>query len=163
MAYTGKFRPRNPAKYKGDYTNIIYRSSWELRCMKYFDSNSNILRWQSEEFYIPYKSPIDQRWHRYFPDFLITARQNNGTVETILIEVKPYKQTIRPKTQQRITQRYITEVRTWGINSYKWAAAKKHCAQKGWKFQIITEHELRIAKYSRNGKKIKSKRTKAKH
>ena len=58
-SYKGFFKPKNPIKYKGDPTNIIYRSSWEQRCMVYFDLNLNVLEWQSEEFFIPYKSPID--------------------------------------------------------------------------------------------------------
>ena len=72
--YQGKYRPKNPIKYKGDPTNIVFRSSWELKAMKYFDLNENVLKWQSEELAVPYKSPIDGRWHRYFPDFLIEVR-----------------------------------------------------------------------------------------
>ena len=41
--YKGRFIPKNPKKYGGDPTNIIYRSSWEHRLMKYLDENSNIL------------------------------------------------------------------------------------------------------------------------
>ena len=48
----------------GNPTNIIYRSSWELRVMNYFDRNPNILQWASEEFSIPYRSPIDGGRHR---------------------------------------------------------------------------------------------------
>jgi hypothetical protein len=89
MAYKGKFKPKFPRKYKGDPTNIIYRSLWERHCMVYFDQNPNILKWCSEEVIIPYKSPIDGRWHRYFPDFLIQVKTKEGNIDTILIEVKP--------------------------------------------------------------------------
>ena len=27
----GRYKPINPSKYKGNPTNIIYRSSWELK------------------------------------------------------------------------------------------------------------------------------------
>ena len=37
--YKGKYRPQNPEKYMGDSRNIIYRSMWERKCMKYFDNN----------------------------------------------------------------------------------------------------------------------------
>ena len=52
----GLFSPRNPKKYMGDPTNIVYRSGWEKRVMDWADGNSNVLRWSSEEVVIPYKS-----------------------------------------------------------------------------------------------------------
>jgi hypothetical protein len=140
--YKGYYRPKNPKKYKGDAANIIYRSSWERRCMIYFDQNPNVLEWQSEEFAIPYKSPIDGRYHRYFPDFLIKVKNSRGLIETHLIEVKPYHQTQPPKQPSRKSKKFITEVRTYGINTAKWKYAQEYCADRGWKFQIITENEL---------------------
>jgi len=53
--HQGRFNPRNPEKYKGDFRNIIYRSSWEVEFMRYCDRNPNILEWGSEEFFIPQK------------------------------------------------------------------------------------------------------------
>lgn len=138
----GFFRPRNPQKYKGDFKNIVYRSSWELKMMMWLDSHTDIIEWNSEEIIIPYKSPIDGKYHRYFPDFYVKKRNKEGIIETILIEIKPFKQTQEPKKQSRITKSYITEVKTWGINSYKWKAAREYCADRKWKFQIITEKEL---------------------
>ena len=29
MTYKGKFKPKNPSKYKGDIKEIVYRSSWK--------------------------------------------------------------------------------------------------------------------------------------
>ena len=71
MAYKGKFRPQNRDKYKGNASNIQYRSGWELNFMKYLDRQPEVVRWSSEEIIIPYKSPIDGKWHRYFPDFWV--------------------------------------------------------------------------------------------
>ena len=48
----GKYTPKNPIKYKGDPTNIIYRSSWELKFMKWCDLREDVIEWQSEEFSI---------------------------------------------------------------------------------------------------------------
>lgn len=141
-SYKGYYRPKFPEKYKGDPTNIIYRSSWERRCMVYFDQNPNVLEWQSEEFFIPYRSPIDGKIHRYFPDFKIKVKTKQGLTETVLIEVKPFYQTQPPATQTRKTKKYITEVRNFGINTSKWQAAKDFCKDRGWKFTILTEHEL---------------------
>lgn len=144
MSYKGKFHPKFPQKYKGDPTNIIYRSLWERNCMRYFDQNPSILGWSSEELIVPYKSPIDGRWHRYFPDFVIKVRNKYGTTETIVIEVKPYKETKEPIKKSRITKQYLYEVQTWGINQAKWKAAQEYCDDRKWKFMILTEKELNI-------------------
>ena len=76
MSYSGKFRPSNISKYKGDPTNIIYRSLWERKFMVWCDKNENILEWGSEEIIIPYVSPVDNRIHRYYPDFYVRANQH---------------------------------------------------------------------------------------
>ena len=78
MSYKGRFIPTKPNKYTGDVRNIIYRSLWELKFMKWCDRNVNILEWGSEEFFIPYKSPLDNRVHRYFPDFYMKVQESNG-------------------------------------------------------------------------------------
>lgn len=142
MAYSGRFSPKNPQKYVGDHKNIIYRSSWECKVMDWLDRNPDVISWASEELIIPYVSPVDGRWHRYFPDFLIKVRSRDGSVKTILIEVKPKKQTKEPEPQKRKTKRYITEVMTWGVNQAKWKAAKEYCADRKWEFQLITEDHL---------------------
>jgi hypothetical protein len=144
MAYKGKFRPSVPKKYKGDYTNIIYRSLWELKFMKYCDSNKNILEWGSEEFFIPYKSPIDNRYHRYFPDFYIKVRENNGQVKKYVIEIKPKKQCIEPKVQKIKTKSYIREVCEYAKNQAKWEAATEYCKDRMVEFKVLTENELGI-------------------
>ena len=87
MALKGRFKPRYPKKYLGNPTNIIYRSSWELKAMNYFDRNINIIEWSSEEIPIPYKSPIDGRWHRYFPDFYIKVNEKDGHLHSKIIEI----------------------------------------------------------------------------
>ena len=142
MPYKGKFRPKCPHKYIGDPTNIIYRSLWERRFMVFCDEKDSVLEWGSEELFIPYKSPIDNKYHRYFVDFIIKTKNKQGFVETRLIEIKPRKQCKPPPRPERKTKRYIEEVKTWGVNSAKWKAAKEFAENKGWKFQILTEKEL---------------------
>lgn len=142
MAYKGKFRPNNPDKYKGDPANIVYRSRWELMVMQKLDSHPDVLEWGSEEIIIPYRSPIDGRVHRYFPDFYMKKRGIDGKVESVLIEVKPFAQTRPPIVQDKPTRRYINEVATWGVNSAKWKMAEEYCRDRGWKFIIMTEKEL---------------------
>lgn len=144
MAYQGYFKPKNPQKYRGDPSNIIYRSSWELRFMMYLDDHPDVIQWQSEEFFIPYKSPIDGKWHRYFPDFLIKKKNKQGLTETVVVEIKPDAQTKPPKKQDKVTKRYITEVKTWGVNEAKWKAALEYCKDRKWTFHIFTEKDLNI-------------------
>ena len=143
-AYKGRFSPKNPEKYKGDPTNIIYRSLWERKVMVYLDENPAVIEWSSEEIVIPYISPIDNRPHRYFPDFFVKAKGRDGSIKTMILEVKPKAQTKEPKRQKRITQRYITEVKTWGVNQAKWKYAMEYCLDRGWDFKLITEDELNI-------------------
>ena len=144
MAHSGIFRPRNIKKYRGDYRNIIYRSSWEKVFMRYCDKNSNILEWGSEETIIPYRSPLDQRIHRYFPDFYIKVRDNDGKSKKYIIEIKPKKQCIEPKVQKRKTKKYIREVMEYAKNQAKWKAAREYCADRHLEFKILTEDNLPV-------------------
>ena len=144
MAYSGKYRPRFPKKYKGDVSKITYRSSWEARCMNYFDLNENILWWASEELIIPYKSPVDGRYHRYYPDFVINVRQRDGKTKTLMIEVKPENQKNAPKVRARQTKKYINEVVTYAVNQAKWDAATEYCNDRMWEFKVLTEKDMGI-------------------
>lgn len=148
MSYKGFFKPKNPSRYKGDPTNIIYRSSWELKLMSYLDVHPDIIEWSSEEFCIPYISPIDNKMHRYFPDFRVKKKNAEGRIETIVVEVKPKNQITPPNVSKtktnKPTKKYIREVMTYGINEAKWKAAQAYCADKKWKFIIMSEIELGI-------------------
>lgn len=137
--YKGRFIPRNPSKYQGDYNNIVYRSSWECKVMNYIDKNPDILSWSSEELYIPYLSPVDNKYHRYFPDFIIKVRQKTtNQVITLVVEVKPEKQSRPPQKKSRVTKQYIHEVVTWGVNRAKWKAAIDYCKDRKWQFMVMT-------------------------
>ena len=144
MAYKGKYTPANPEKYKGNPYNIIYRSLWERKFMVYCDTNDKIIEWGSEEIIIPYLSPWDGRFHRYFPDFYIKVKQVNGNIKKFIIEVKPKKQTKAPKPVSRKTKKWINEVKTYGINEAKWKSATKWCKQNDMEFKILTEDDLGI-------------------
>ncbi len=142
MAYSGTFRPKNPQKYAGDPNNIIYRSTWEAKVMNWLDKNPGIVKWASEEVAIPYYSPVDNKWHRYFPDFIVKVKTQDGKTKTMMLEIKPKKQTQPPEKQKRVTKRYITEVATWGVNQAKWKSAIEYCKDRGWEFKILTEDHL---------------------
>ena len=141
MSYKGTFSPKNPSKYNGNSKKIIYRSNWELRVMKYFDDHPNVIWWASEELQIPYVSPVDNKTHRYFPDFIVKMRLKDGKVTTYILEVKPLAQTKMP-VQKRKTKRFIQEAATYAVNQEKWRAADLFCREHGWQFKVITEKEL---------------------
>jgi hypothetical protein len=144
MSYKGKYKPTYPEKYLGDPTNIIYRSLWERKFCKYCDLNDSIIKWASEEITIPYRSPIDNRIHRYFPDFYIKYKDNDGIIKESLIEIKPHKQTIPPTKPKRQTKGYLYEVYEYTKNQAKWEMAKEYCKDRRWEFKILTENELGI-------------------
>ena len=138
-SYSGKFKPKNYKKYKGDPTKIFYRSLWERRFMVYCDNNPNIIEWGSEEIIIPYKSPIDRKVHRYFPDFYIKYVNKKGQTVREIIEVKPKKQLSPPKEPQRRTKRYLNEVATYLVNQAKFKAADDYCKDRRYGYKIQYE------------------------
>lgn len=137
MAYSGKYQVKNKRKYKGDSTSVVYRSHWEKMCFLWCDRHDQIVEWSSEEIVIPYYWEVDKKYHRYFVDLKI--KFNTG--ETILVEVKPAKETEPPKKPDK-SKRYISEAMTYVKNMNKWEAANEYANDRGWKFQIWTEHTL---------------------
>jgi hypothetical protein len=115
--------------------------------MKWFDTTPNIIEWSSEECVVPYISPLDGLQHRYFIDFYAKNKRSDGIVEQLLIEVKPFKQTQAPKPRKIRTLRSIKEEQTYKVNEAKWIAARKVADKLGWKFMILTENELGLAKH----------------
>jgi hypothetical protein len=144
MSYKGIYKPSYPQKYIGDPNNIVYRSLWERKFMTYCDLNENIMKWASEEIWIPYLSPIDRRVHRYFPDFFIKYKDSKGNIKESLIEIKPKRQVEGPKAQKRVSQKQMYEIKEFAKNQAKWKAAKEFCEDRRWEFQILTEDNLGV-------------------
>jgi hypothetical protein len=112
--------------------------------MVWLDEREDVLYWNSEEVIVPYKSPVDGKFHRYFVDFYVQIKKKDDTIQTLLLEIKPAKQTKPPEKKKRVTKQYIQEVVTWGINEAKWKAANEYCLDRGWQFKVLTEHDLGI-------------------
>lgn len=145
MAYSGLYKPVNPKKYRGNPTRIIYRSMWEKKFMIFCDHTSSIVEWGSEEIIIPYRSPIDGRIHRYYPDFYIKILTKSGNYEKYVIEVKPKRQTQKPNEKpKRKTAAWKREVLTYIKNRAKWDAAEDFCEDRQMKFKILTEDHLKV-------------------
>ena len=140
--FQGVFKPKHPEKYKGNPTNIIFRSQWEFKLMMELDHDSTVIEWQSEEKPIAYRSPVDGRIHRYFPDFIVKRKKSNRII-TEMIEIKPFSQTKKPvKTEKKKQKTFLNEVVTYAINQAKWAAAYEYCKRHDIEFKIVTEKEL---------------------
>jgi len=139
----GKYTPVNPKKYIGDPTNIVYRSGWEKRVFRLLDEGSNVVAWCSEEIVIPYRSPIDNKIHRYFVDVFVVAKAPDGTLVKTLIEIKPFAQTQPPVAKQgKRKDRLLAETTTYLVNQAKWKQAEAYCRQRGWSFKVLTEKDI---------------------
>ncbi len=134
----GFYTVRNPDKYVGDLNKVIFRSSWELSMNQFLDNNPNIIRWSSEEIYIPYIKPTDGKPHRYFPDYWVEYKNRDGNIIQEILEVKPSNQ-VYINQKRRLTE---YDKITYAINISKWKAATEFCNKRGIKFRIITEKQM---------------------
>lgn len=138
----GYFNPLNKNKYKGSWP-IVYRSSLELRAYRWMDNNPNVITWGSESVVIPYISPLDNRMHRYFVDLVASLKRKDNSVDKLLIEIKPFNQTIEPKVSPRKKPKTVLyEQSQYFINTAKWEAARKWCSKNGYTFLIMTEKHI---------------------
>ena len=138
----GLYKPDNPGKYVGNKDQIVFRSSWELKLMQRFDSDPNIIQWNSEGVRIPYNDLARNKLRVYHVDFWI--KKANG--EQIIIEVKPYAETKPPVQEKKTKKRFVQECLTFATNSSKWRAARVWAAEKNMKFVIITEKDLMLSR-----------------
>jgi len=148
-SHKSKFTPRNPAKYKGDPTAIIARSSWERHLFIYCDTNKNIIQWSSEEVVIPYLDPTSKnldgslKARRYFPDLWMRVKDANGNVKEYILEIKPKYQTVAPERKRGKSRvALIEEALTYAKNKAKWEAAEIYCSRRNITFKIATEENI---------------------
>lgn len=140
--HQGNYKVKNKSKYIGDPEKCTYRSGWErILCIK-FDRSPNIIRWGCEPFPVEYISPLDNKMHRYWPDFIIEYIDKSGERSVLLIEVKPLKESKKPAKQGKTKARQLQESQTYMVNKAKWAAASRLCKKQGWTFTVMTENEI---------------------
>lgn len=141
-SFSGKYFPKNLYKYIGDPQQIIYRSSWERKFCVWCDDCPDVTKWSSEPFEIQYVSPLDKKVHEYFVDFYIRVEVDKQ-VDEYLVEVKPKKQLQKPTPPKdnsiKSLEVYNEQVKTYLINSAKFAAARAYAAKRGFKFIVATE------------------------
>lgn len=138
----GYYRPKHPEKLLGNLPYVIYRSGLELNYFRILDDNPNVVRWGSEEIVIPYH--FDKKWHNYYID-LVVFLKSGDKLKKMLIELKPYKQTIEPKDSKRKKRStFMTECFNWHKNQAKWTAAREFAKKMDCDFKILTEKDLGV-------------------
>ena len=144
--HQGYFLPKFPEKYKGDTGNIIYRSGWEHKFLKFCDDNDKIIEYASEPFGIPYWNPIKKKTATYWVDAWIKIKDSKGELKEWLLEIKPLKYTKPPTAPKRLTEsqlhQYALHAKAYIINRAKFDAAIDYAHSKNINFGVITENFL---------------------
>lgn len=139
MAYKGKYKLRKPEKYAGKKDEVVFRSLWERQVFRWLEDQDDVIEWVSEEVVIPYVCATDKKVHRYFIDIYYKTKDGRK----YLIEIKPKKETVPPKTPTKKTKRYINEAMTYIKNQSKWKAAVEFAKDNGCEFHVWTEDTLK--------------------
>ena len=133
----------NSIRLKDGEVEVNYKSSLEFKAFRYCDMNKYIKKWSLEPFSIQYYKITTKKFHRYFVDLYIEFENN----QKFLVEVKSYKETIKPTIPKKKTQKamlnYNKAEETYAINLCKWKAAEAFCQERGMRFLILTERELK--------------------
>lgn len=137
-----KFAPQNPSKYLGDYNAIYARSSWELKFLRWCDTSSAVIKYNSEDVVIPYWSNAEQKMRNYHVDFYIEYFKADGSKKELLIEIKPHVQTLPPKKGRKDKDTFLNEQVTYQVNQDKWNAAREFAKKNNMEFVVFTEYEL---------------------
>jgi len=131
----GKYQIKNPDKYVGR-KQPTFRSSWEFTFCSFCDNNPAILQWASEPFMIPYRNPLTGKNTIYVPDFMMIYIDKNEQKHAEVVEIKPLKETTMESA------RSVRDKAAVALNIAKWTAAKAFCQSHGFKFRIVTEHDI---------------------
>lgn len=145
----GKYKLINTEKYKGDPSNIVYRSSWEQVFCQYLDNHKDIIKWACEDPVITY-TDLRGKIHRYYPDFMYIMKIDDEIGEKrVIVEIKPHKDLSPPDRPKKETTKslsnYEYSIRQHIMNKLKWAAAEDYCRKRGMQFIILTEKHLKKA------------------
>lgn len=140
---SGYYRPHNVEKFEG-VSRCVYRSSWELKFLKWVDYNDKVKKVYYERVVLPYICKTDNKLHKYYVDCKITMEEKTG-LKDYLIEIKPFRQTIPPtQSKRKKKSTIITEKINWLKNNSKWESAKKYCEKMGYRWCVMTEKGIYI-------------------
>jgi hypothetical protein len=125
---------------------VIFRSSWERKFCLYCERNPQIIGWTSESVAIKYFNLVDNKYHTYYPDYLVKL----DTGKVLLVEIKPKAQLKKPTEPKRKTPKTVAAYKwaynTWLMNMSKHQAAVKFAESRGWEFTFVTEEFFSTAK-----------------
>lgn len=135
-AHTGVYKVKNKEKYLGQYAPE-YKSKLELLFMRYLDNNKLVKWWDYEPEYIYYldKSINPPIKRKYFIDFKFCTYGNPEQIHWV--EIKPHVESVEPKSKDP------RAIKLWIKNSCKWKTARILAESRGYKFNVITENELK--------------------
>jgi hypothetical protein len=93
----------------------------------------------SESLSIKYFNPLDEKYHTYFPDFVVRTADGR----TIIVEVKPKAQLKKPNPPKRKTPKQIESYK-WAYSAFVTNMCKKKYAEefaknRGWEYMLVTE------------------------
>lgn len=121
---------------------LHYKSSLELKALRYCDYNKYVVKFALEPFAIKYVKPTDGKVHRYYVDLFIEFSSG----DRFIVEIKPKSETKSPRKPSKQTQKAIMNYQkallTYAVNSAKWEAAKKFAKENNLRFIVLTEEEL---------------------
>jgi len=159
----GNYIPKNKDKVLklNAQGGIFFRSSWEKKIITWLDNNQKIVKWGSECLRIPYQlthvinGDVRIKEHSYFPDFYYEIKLSDGSIRSVVAEVKPkaeYNDAIMfsegkfqtpDKSSLKKLQSLEYKFKMAQRNAEKWQTMIKWCEKKGYEFIIITEDHLK--------------------
>ena len=127
---------------ENDEIFLKYKSSLELKAIKYADFNKHVVKFALEPFAIQYIKPTDGKPHRYYVDMFLEFTSG----DKFIVEIKSKGETQLPKPptkpNEKSIRRYQEALTTYTINQAKWAAATEFAKSNKIRFIILTEDEL---------------------
>lgn len=141
-SYTGDYILVNPVKHRTHKRSIKFKSMMEQKFMRRCDLDENIIQWDYEgmRMQVPYSCPVrGGSRHTYIIDFWVKYKSADGSVREAFVEIKPYKQTVKPSM---LGKGWKARVKTYLVNAAKWKYAKAYAERMGKEFWVITEKYL---------------------
>ena len=149
----GNYVPQNKDKVLklNSEGGVYYRSSWEYKVYLWLDLNEKVIQWGAEVLTVPYRMEITDSEtgvlkasdHRYYPDCYYELLQEDGSRKKVLMEIKPYAETMEPKIPLKATKKQLENfeyaMNMYKKNLFKWNAALGYCEDRDIKFVIMTE------------------------
>lgn len=107
---------------KNNGKKMHFRSGWEKDVYESLEALKSVVAYEVEPFGVSYIFEGESK--TYWPDLKVYF--SDGTVQ--IWEVKPANQSLVPRNQA------------------KWASCERYCMDRGWKFSVIMEEQIKALK-----------------